>query len=473
MDVPSWSFLAFAAIGALAYNLNSAYAWRSAVLIVCNLAFVASFAASPATLAPFGLFLLAGYAAIGAAKRRPESLAILLGVLIAAFFWLKQYAFVPHGLFLTAPYVTIGLSYVFFRVLHLVIDARDERTPMVGLVDYINYTLNFTCLFAGPIQRFDDYKRTAKDAPAALDLPVLAASAERILIGLAKVMVLASILAKIRTNLLAEAQLSDQVVLSALYLAGAIATFPVYLYWNFSGYVDVVIGVARWFRIELPENFNKPFLAASFIDYWNRWHMTLSNWLKTYVYNPLLMTLMRRYRSPKLEPYFGAAALFVTFFLIGAWHGQTTAFLMFGVLNGAGVAINQLYRTRMVKRMGRKPYNELCKRATYTALCRGFTLSWVAFTLIWFWAPWGQIAGLSAKLGVFGVSLSLTVVFLACTVSLWLLIGGREWLAKGAIGRVLAAPLPRAIGASAAVGCIALAQIVLQSPAPEIIYKSF
>ena len=105
-------------------------------------------------------------------------------------------------------------------------------------------------------------------------------------------------------------------------VAIAAALFAVYLYANFSGYMDVVIGTARFLRIELPENFHWPFAATGYIDFWGRWHMTLSTWFKTYVYSPLLMTLMRRYPAASAEPYLGVFAYFVTFFFVGVWHGQ-------------------------------------------------------------------------------------------------------------------------------------------------------
>ena len=73
--------------------------------------------------------------------------------------------------------------------------------------------------------------------------------------------------------------------------------YPLFLYANFSGYIDIVIALARLMRVRLPENFDRPFSASSVLDFWNRWHMTLSNWLKTYVYNPLLLALMRRTSS--------------------------------------------------------------------------------------------------------------------------------------------------------------------------------
>ena len=111
---------------------------------------------------------------------------------------------------------------------------------------------------------------------------------------------------------------------------------PVFLYSNFSGYIDIVIALARLMRVRLPENFDRPFSASSVLDFWNRWHITLSNWLKTYVYNPLLMALMRRILILIVEPFLGVFSFFVTFFLIGLWHGRTSEFVFFGVLTGAG-----------------------------------------------------------------------------------------------------------------------------------------
>src|SRR5208283_1744431 len=99
------------------------------------------------------------------------------------------------------------------------------------------------------------------------------------------------------------------------------AVYPFFLYANFSGYIDIVIALARLMRVRLPENFDRPFAASSVMEFWNRWHMTLSTWLKTYVYNPLLLILMRRFQaSPGIHPVLGVVCFFVTFFLIGVWH---------------------------------------------------------------------------------------------------------------------------------------------------------
>jgi D-alanyl-lipoteichoic acid acyltransferase DltB (MBOAT superfamily) len=181
--------------------------------------------------------------------------------------------------------------------------------------------------------------------------------------------------------------LSFQVSIGTIFVGVTIvAIYPIYLYFNFSGYTDAAIGAARLFRIELPEHFDRPFTSENFINFWSRWHITLSAWLKAYVYIPLLIALMRRFESPRYEPYFGVFAFFVTFFLVGAWHGQTSKFLFFGVLQGAGVAVNKLYQIEMTTILGRRGYRLLCDNPLYRMLSRGLTFTWFAFRLLWFWS---------------------------------------------------------------------------------------
>jgi len=174
--------------------------------------------------------------------------------------------------------------------------------------------------------------------------------------------------------------------------------YPIFLYCNFSGYIDIIIAIARLMRLQLPENFNRPFSSTSFIDFWNRWHITLSTWLKTYVYNPLMVTLMRHCDSVELEPHLGVACFFVTFFLIGLWHGRTSEFLFFGLLQGGGVAINKLWQIYIAKALGRKRYKEVARKHLYAIFSRGLTYTWFSFTLFWFWGEWALLAKSSLRL---------------------------------------------------------------------------
>ena len=482
MDVPSWTFLGFAAVAAVLFNLSKAPAWRQGVMLLANLAFLFSFVHQPLELVPYVGFLALGYGLIwgvshNGAQAQPNRFVFIgaIALVLVSFFWLKKYTFLPSQTFLTSAYLMVGLSYVFFRVLHMVIDARDPKAlGPVSVVGYLNYTLNFTALVSGPIQRYQDYTKMTTTAPAPLNEAVVGAALERIAVGVFKVMVVALILSLFQKQLLDALNLPGASGLSRMAAGAAVtALYPVYLWANFSGYVDVVLGVARFFRLELPENFNRPFSAPSFIEYWNRWHMSLSNWLKTYVYNPLLMTLMRRIKSPALMPYLGVFALFVTFFLIGLWHGRTSEFLIFGLLNGFGVAANQTYRILMAKRMGKKPFAALGKRPVYVMVCRGVTFTWLAFTLLWFWADWGQLGLMAQAMGPGGMVAGLGAMILTATLVLAAMeaVHGADILTR--LKPLLASAQLRTAGVSLLLLSIYTVQMLMDSPAPAIIYKDF
>src|SRR5690349_20599225 len=153
MTIASLPFLGFALLAALLYNAAPGLRARQAVFLAINLLFLATFSHDPLAWLPFAGFLGAGYAGVWLLQTvRARWFWPLLGAVVVLFFWLKKYAFLPSATFLTLPYVTIGISYIFFRVAHLLIDAHDGQLPgRVSPVAYLNYTLNFTSLVSVPI----------------------------------------------------------------------------------------------------------------------------------------------------------------------------------------------------------------------------------------------------------------------------------------------------------------------------------
>lgn len=252
MNVPSFEFVGFAAVVAALINISSAVPWRRTILLFANLGFVLTFTHNLTQLAPFAALLVAGFAGMKMVEvnKRKGAFISLLAVLIALFCLLKQYTFVPHALFLPFVYFTVGMSYVFFRVLHLVIDAYQDALPeRVGVLSYVNYTLNFTSLVSGPIQLYPDYRRTESAQPAVLNEPAVGRALERIIAGFFKVSVVSPLLfyaqAQVVSSLSPHLSLGQKAIDGALILA----LFPVTLYINFSGYMDFVIGVARFLRL--------------------------------------------------------------------------------------------------------------------------------------------------------------------------------------------------------------------------------
>jgi alginate O-acetyltransferase complex protein AlgI len=479
MGTPSFEFLGFSLAVILVFNLIGAVWWRQWVLLGASLVFLSFFSHSLLAWVPFAGFLAFGYVSLRLLQSgagRSGFVPIVVGCIVA-FVWLKKYAFMPASLFLAHPYITLGLSYIFFRLLHLLIDADSGQiAERVGPVSYLNYTLNFTTVLSGPIQTYQKF-RSYQLAPVPLRLDIIDAGAalERIIRGFFKVNVLSLALSLLQADALHELQSTAALsgrVWDGLLIVGV---YPLYLYCNFSGYIDVVIGIARFLRIELPENFNRPFSAGNFMAFWSRWHITLSEWLKTYVYNPLLMASMRRFRSPAVAPYLSVFAIFVTFFLVGLWHGQTSEFLFFGVLQGGGVAGVQLYQTLMSAKFGRKKYRALAANKLYAACTRGLTFAWFAFTLLWFWSNWAQISDVSSKVGVEAGSLAAFSLFVGAT----LILSGWESLRAAALGvKAFGAPLLASrytrIVISTAIAVMSIAIVELSNaPAPDLVYKAF
>ena len=176
MNAPSFQFLGFAVAGAALFNLWGALVWRRLVLLALNLVFFSLFASGVISAVPFAAFLLTGYLSVAVLRKHPSQglFLLALALILFEFFWLKRYSFIPAAISLPFVYVTIGLSYVFFRVLHLVIEARQGGLPKpVSPLSFVNYTLHFPALISGPIQLFPDYNRMESEERLPLDVFVI------------------------------------------------------------------------------------------------------------------------------------------------------------------------------------------------------------------------------------------------------------------------------------------------------------
>ncbi len=479
MNTASLQFVIFGALAACLYGLFRPVWWRQWALFVVNLAFLSTFTTSLRSFVPFLCFLGLGYAGAKAMEwpQTRKAFVAFLVVLLAVFVWLKKYTFLPASSFLAFSYFTVGLSYILFRVLHVLIDAHGGvLKERISPIAYLNYTLNFMTLVSGPIQRYEDFAEKQL-APVRAPLTILdvGEGLHRIAVGFFKVAVLSWLFSLLQKQALAA--LPGSPLWGSKALTGALiaALYPLYLYFNFSGYTDIVIGLARFFRFALPENFNRPFSAGSIIDLWNSWHMTLSGWLKSYVFNPLLLVSMRRVTSPVLEPFLAAPALFVTFFLIGVWHGQTSEFLFFGFLQGLSVSMNHLYRVLLQNRLGAQGYLAVSSHPLYMALSRGLTFAWFTFTLLWFWSNWKQLGEILGLLHASAVLTAFLAIFVAATILLSVYEAIRYLaLSFSWEGRPLLYSRYSLTVIDSALTVVSLVvTILLNAPAPDIVYKAF
>jgi alginate O-acetyltransferase complex protein AlgI len=265
----------------------------------------------------------------------PIGLIILIGVFIIAK-WPAALTTVlqPLGIPVAA---WLGISYLLFRLLHVLLESRRNPLPDLKLGEMIVYALFPASFIAGPIDRFPRFKSDLDRVDQPFTFNFAADGAWLILIGAFKKFVIADFLARLPLDI---SQYPNST--PAPYLWLALYGYGLLLYFDFSGYTDMALGAARLIGFRLPENFNAPYLKTNLARFWQAWHITLSFWARDYVFLPLARTL--RMRAEWL-PANGAALIchLSTMLVIGLWHGFAWTFVAWGVWHGAGLFIVKLW----------------------------------------------------------------------------------------------------------------------------------
>jgi D-alanyl-lipoteichoic acid acyltransferase DltB (MBOAT superfamily) len=315
----------------------------------------------------------------------------LIGWQVALFVVLRRYE--PLDRWLDHPVAVIGLSYMLFRVLHLVVEAPLSGRLALTPARYLAYVGAFWTLLAGPIQRYDQFCEglagVTRPQPAEL-----LAGGHRAVNGLLKAFLIAPVLLDAsKLDLLAQpgAGWSD----AALVFYG----YPAYLYLNFSGYTDVVIGLAALCGMRLPENFDRPFLSRNVQEFWGRWHMSFGVWIRSYVFTPLCKALLNKSHGRHADPL-TALALMVTFVVVGLWHGTTAGFVLFGLAHGAAIVLGAVWSGLLKAKLGKPGRKAFLAHPATAALSTVVTFHFVCLTMQTFanplgtsWAVWTGFLG--------------------------------------------------------------------------------
>ncbi|MCS6849612.1 MAG: MBOAT family protein [Gemmataceae bacterium] len=373
---------------------------------------------------PIGVGLLVGCIAVNfgfgqwlgrRSRRWILSLAVIvnLGVLIA--FKYAHFLGDNLGLLLgqrlevpTLP-LPLGISFFTFQAVSYVIDVYRGTVPAAGsLTAFALYIAYFPQAIAGPIVRYQDVVHQM--AHRRVTLRGLAAGSQRFIVGLAKKLLLADTLARPADALFAlpAAELS----LGLAWLAST--CYALQIYFDFSGYSDMAIGLARMSGFRFRENFRAPYAAESITDFWRRWHISLSTWFRDYVYIPL--------GGNRCRPLRVYANLVIVFVLCGLWHGANWTFLVWGLYHGFFLVVERLGLSRWLQRLGRLPSH------VYTLLIVVF--GWVLFRA----ETLAQAGGIiEAMLGMAAGNGEVHAVGLYLTndVGLALLVGGLAATAPG------------------------------------------
>jgi len=399
MSLTSLGFVGFAALSIILLRILPGGGWRQGALLCLDAAFLYSQSGALRPLLPLLGFVLLGYVAIIVAEKRRarHGLGLLVFGIVAIFVWLKRYPLVSALPSLGFAFTVVGLSYMLFRILHIVIDVGQGSLNRPRFLTYLNYVFNFLCLLSGPIARLEDFAPQVSVRPPSPTWREVDAAAQRVLRGY----VMVTVLAAMATNFVDLLKPEFSAALAHGELAHGVRIFALLtgiyflnLYVNFSGYMEIVIGVGALAGLTLPENFNFPFLSKNFLDLWSRWHMTLSNWFKFYLFNAVLKALGERFGTRSNMAYLGAIAFFVTFLVMGIWHGTTYIFFVYGLFLGVGVIINRLWQIWAPLWLGKSGYKNLQQRQWYFQLSRAATLSYLAVAVCAFWITDRQAAAL-------------------------------------------------------------------------------
>jgi alginate O-acetyltransferase complex protein AlgI len=289
----------------------------------------------------------------------------------------------------------LGFSYIAFRLVHALRDRMTGRLPDCSLREFLTYVVFFPAVTAGPIDRVGRFLKDLRSDSVRLKESFFPGG-ERILAGIFKKFVLADGLAILALNAANAAQ-----VTAAPWMWLLLYAYAFRIFFDFSGYTDIALGLGRWTGIALPENFNRPYLQPNLTAFWNSWHITLAQWFRSYFFNPLTRALRSSPRKLPMGLIILAGQL-ATMALIGLWHGVSWNFLVWGLWHGAGLFLHNRWGEWSRGWIPRLESRPLWKKA-YTAGSTLLTFHYVLLGWVWFALP--TIEG-SAKvfLQLFGFS---------------------------------------------------------------------
>lgn len=241
----------------------------------------------------------------------------------------------------TSIALPIGISFYTFQTLTYSIDVyKGKNEPLEKLSDYLLYIMLFPQMIAGPIIRYNTIAQQITDRVASYDDRLM--GFYRFVIGLSKKVLIANVMAEKADAIMGSSNL--MALDSSTAWIGLLA-YTFQIYFDFSGYSDMAIGIGRMIGFKFPENFNNPYSAGSITEFWRRWHITLGDWMRDYLYIPLggnRVSTSRMYCN-----------LWIVFLLSGLWHGASWNFILWGVFHGSFLVLDRLFLMRFYQAIGR------------------------------------------------------------------------------------------------------------------------
>ncbi len=244
-----------------------------------------------------------------------------------------NFIFNTNFAYLNLPF-PLAISFITFQTIAFIVNYYDNEIEKIKFIDYALFISFFPQLVAGPIVKYNFMvPQFNKESNKIFNLDNFKIGLVILSIGLFKKVILANNLGIFVDNSYENVQNLD---LINAWLASV--SFTLQIYYDFSGYVDMATGSALMLNIILPINFNSPYKSKSIIEFWQRWHITLSDFLTNYIYMPLLKNLK------KILFYKSMLVVLIVFLIAGLWHGPSWNFVIFGFLHGVGLIVNHIFR---------------------------------------------------------------------------------------------------------------------------------
>jgi len=273
----------------------------------------------------------------------------------------------------------IGYSYIAFRMIHVIREYQKQRFREISLIRFINFCLFFPTLTAGPIAKYDDFSNQMDESVNSTESSMVEGG-KRLFFGLFKKFVLADSLAIMALS----SSNADQITSSGwMWLALILYSFQIFF--DFSGYTDIAIGLGLFLGIRLPENFNKPYLKSNLAKFWDSWHITLSQWIRAYFFNPVNRSLRKSNlaKSPNLILFITQVT---TMAIIGLWHGITWTFLFWGLWHGIGLFLQNRW-SAFIKNKFNKIRENCVLDKIVIVLSTLITFLYISLGWVWFLSP--------------------------------------------------------------------------------------
>ena len=275
--------------------------------------------------------------------------------------------------------IWIGYSYLAFRMIHTIKDRDRIKKLNLSFNEYICYLFYSPSYIAGPIDTIFHFSKELKQSRDDLINDDILIGGKRIARGLFLKFILADSLALFSLNENIAKQIENPFWMWAVVFAYAFR-----LYFDFAGYSDIAIGISRLIGINLPENFLYPYRSTNITLFWNRWHITLSQWFRTYYYNPLTRFIRTKFSGVPSWIVILFAQL-STMMLIGMWHGISWNFFIWGVWNAVGMFIHSRWAySHKINQTLQTPIEDQRHLLNYFSICITFvyiSLGWIWFSL--------------------------------------------------------------------------------------------